>query len=581
MKINHDELSEKKISTNEDLIDEPIIKKVKMEDEELCSEFLSTSQFKIIKKSLVERRNQLLSTPKFRFYNRAELARISQDICTRKPIFLEDIQNILLSAVLKSNFLLNPHKWCVLEKTNKITQTVIILLNGPTSYNFVANESLFIKTGKIFEHQYEVTLANDILLEELLIIPWIYSNKKKVVQKYGSLEAAFMFHKNLNALSKFFSIEDTCINEKEDQKKEIDNQEEHDAFPRTRLLLSPLQMIAENYPLPFENNELYKDYRLTKDKYKPVTPNSRMFGLDCEMVRSVKAYNELARVSIVDEDYNSVYETLVRPDCKIVNYLTRWSGITKEMMIDATKSLKEVQDDVCNLLPADAILVGQSLNCDLNAMKLMHPYVIDTSVIYNLSGNRNVKTKLQTLARHFLDIDIQNDEMGHSSVEDSITCLKLAKLKLSKDICFGDAVLQKKSKFYTAKKEEEPNVEVDANIIKTVLVTSQNPDLNFKEMFNKNYEHHNETSAEKAIETTCKVVKNNDYCVTYINVMDAFQGNDSNNDPDEKISKCVLSIDKYINEVWENMMKNGLLIVIFGGRQESNDNALTMMQIKK
>lgn len=96
------------------------------------------------------------------------------------------------------------------------------------------------------------------------------------------------------------------------------------------------------------------------------------------MCRTVVGENELARVSIVNEDFESVYETLVRPDNKITNYLTQWSGITADMMENVTKTLKEVQEDVFNLLPADSILVGQSLNCDLNAMKLMHPYVIDT-----------------------------------------------------------------------------------------------------------------------------------------------------------------------------------------------------------
>lgn len=127
-----------------------------------------------------------------------------------------------------------------------------------------------------------------------------------------------------------------------------------------------------------EYESKYRDFKLTRSVYKPVNANSPLFGVDCEMCRTVVGENELARVSIVNEDFESVYETLVRPDNKITNYLTQWSGITADMMENVTKTLKEVQEDVFNLLPADSILVGQSLNCDLNAMKLMHPYVIDT-----------------------------------------------------------------------------------------------------------------------------------------------------------------------------------------------------------
>lgn len=62
----------------------------------------------------------------------------------------------------------------------------------------------------------------------------------------------------------------------------------------------------------------------------------------------------------------------------------------------------------------------------------MHPYVIDTSVIYNLSGERWRKPKLQTLASDFLNLEIQTGNKGHDSAEDSISSLKLVQLKLSK-----------------------------------------------------------------------------------------------------------------------------------------------------
>ena len=47
-----------------------------------------------------------------------------------------------------------------------------------------------------------------------------------------------------------------------------------------------------------------------------------------------------------------------------------------------------MQAELRRILPGDCILVGQSLNSDLNALKMMHPYVIDTSVIFNITGER-------------------------------------------------------------------------------------------------------------------------------------------------------------------------------------------------
>jgi hypothetical protein len=65
---------------------------------------------------------------------------------------------------------------------------------------------------------------------------------------------------------------------------------------------------------------------------------------------------------------------------------------------------------------------------------MMHPYVIDTSVIYNITGDRSRKTKLALLAQRFLGEEIQQGTQGHCSVEDSSTCMKLTQLKLANGI---------------------------------------------------------------------------------------------------------------------------------------------------
>lgn len=150
-----------------------------------------------------------------------------------------------------------------------------------------------------------------------------------------------------------------------------------DIIPRTHLILSGWQLIEESFPLPLKTCEVYKDFKLTKNKYKPVTPNSPMFAIDCEMCETVRGL-ELTRVSIIDEKHNVCYNSLVKPYNKILNYLTKFSGITAKMLQNVSKRLEEVQQEICNLLPDDAILVGHSLFNDLRHIRLIHPYCIDT-----------------------------------------------------------------------------------------------------------------------------------------------------------------------------------------------------------
>lgn len=327
--------------------EEPLCKKAKtIDDDMLCSsrnQGISDDQYKLLRKELQLRKNTLQNAPKFRLKFFGDKARLLNSTTNRQPLMFEDIQYLLMCALLGSNSPFKPDRWCVLEKPNKITHTVILVIEGLTSYNFMANESLFVKTKGIFEDQLEVILPKthkNKLIEELSYVPLTQSHKEILISKYGSLEAAMKLNKDPNMFAKsLFPI---------DSETEFEDSQvrEDETFPRTRLLLSPLQMMIEGYPMPIkgEYEERYKDFRYTKNHYKPVSVFSPMFGLDCEMCRTIKADNELARVSIVDENYRSVYETLVRPANKITNYLTQWSGITKEMMENVTKTLKEVKN---------------------------------------------------------------------------------------------------------------------------------------------------------------------------------------------------------------------------------------------
>lgn len=94
-----------------------------------------------------------------------------------------------------------------------------------------------------------------------------------------------------------------------------------------------------------------------------------MFSVDCEMCETDVANRELTRISIVDEFENTILDTLVKPEGRITDYVTRWSGITPDMMEGVTTTLGDVQKAIQSLLPPDAILVGHSLEHDLQVFE--------------------------------------------------------------------------------------------------------------------------------------------------------------------------------------------------------------------
>lgn len=159
----------------------------------------------------------------------------------------------------------------------------------------------------------------------------------------------------------------------------------------------------------------------------------QVFALDCEMCYTTKGL-ELTRVTIVNADCKTVYETLVKPFNPIIDYNTRFSGITKEQMNRTATSILQVQANILHLCNSNTILIGHSLESDMKALKIIHSTIIDTSVLFPHKFGLPHKRALRDLAREFLKKIIQNDVSGHDSAEDALTCMELVQWKVKESL---------------------------------------------------------------------------------------------------------------------------------------------------
>ncbi|NXC36593.1 REXO5 exonuclease, partial [Campylorhamphus procurvoides] len=291
--------------------------------------------------------------------------------------------------------------WCRIYHRSHLAGVVVVVLHGVSQVHFYRFYLQFKHLRKVFRHRFTFTPSANFLtslygegpdLRPQNTAPGLTSTSSECVTKSSDLQC------------------DPIIRRYGEQKRGL-----------TSYTLTLEEQKKNNYPI--KGSPGCKDYISTEcDQQR--TDSSPLFGLDCEMCLTAKG-NEVTRVSLVDAQGQCLLNELVKPESPVMNYHTRFSGITKKMLLPVKTRLSDVQTRLKKMLPHDAVLVGHSLNSDLQALEMIHPSVIDTSLLFARDAGRRFKLKF--LAKAVLGKEIQCEQkLGHDPTEDARAALELA-----------------------------------------------------------------------------------------------------------------------------------------------------------
>ncbi|EIE80172.1 hypothetical protein G6F46_000899 [Rhizopus delemar] len=358
------------------------------------------------------------------------------------------------------------------------------------------------------------------------------------------------------------------------EKVSDENQKKIQAFKdnmREFYVLTLKEMKDGGYPIPpsLDPTSVLPDgWKETRPPADGVLKNpKRIVAMDCEMVMTEKG-SALARITLIDEDGSVLLDELVKPDDPITDYLTQYSGITPEALGSTTCSLRRAQKHVRKIVDHNVILVGHSLENDLKAIQLAHPYCVDTSSLYDHLRGPPYKPSLKHLARTYLHRQIQGHHAsreGHDSAEDARATLDLFKLKLANKPRFGKF---KKAELVFDRLSAHRPARSSA-----ILESSRSATRLFGATLSGDY-HRTETD-EALVELTLEKIKEKNFLFTrYITADEA----SARREQEDGAAPTVLpsaaddtgratrlqTLDSYIRRLYRDLPENSFLMVVGG-----------------
>ena len=160
-----------------------------------------------------------------------------------------------------------------------------------------------------------------------------------------------------------------------------------------------------------------------------------VLSVDVECVATGRGHNDrgVCRVAVVDETERVLFNEYVKPEGRIVSYLTPITGV-REGDLDNAKSLETVLAQVYALLSPDVTLVGQRIEGDIAWLQLKegvhYKNVIDLAEVFAAYNPRYKNTSyfsLQHEANTLLGGAALIDASPHNPANDAIASIRLYK----------------------------------------------------------------------------------------------------------------------------------------------------------
>jgi hypothetical protein len=185
-------------------------------------------------------------------------------------------------------------------------------------------------------------------------------------------------------------------------------------------------------------------------------PLARAISIDCEMGYTTLGM-EMIRLSALSwPEAEELIDVLVRPIGEVLDLNTRFSGVSLDQFNKATPYRTKAVEDadsasqdgerksglmkvespaaarklLFDKIGRNTALIGHAIDNDLNVLRVIHPFIVDTVLLYPHPRGLPARYSLKMLTNKYLSRNIQDRQTGHDSNEDAKATGELVRLKV-------------------------------------------------------------------------------------------------------------------------------------------------------